>query len=178
MDLKELGEYLFPDIRILLRVETLRFYDSASDQPHFDRWRQGLPPQRDEGWAAWLERIRRDTAAGISWQRLHVVAEPLSEHNRFELGVQYVANAEAGEDIRILVVDHERLAELRDFFVVNAERVAVSTYDAQGKFVTARAMTETAPAWVASAREMWDQAEPFTKWWAAHPEYHQSQRAA
>lgn len=181
MDLKELGAYLFqPDLRDLLRIESLAWYDSAADDPHFKRWLDTGHVEIDDGWQGWLNRIRKDVHAGKAWRRVHVIApvsqEPLNDYLRFELGVQYPLNAHAGEQIRILEIADP--AKIGDAFTVNdGERVAVSTYDQGGKFQHADT-PENPDHWVALARQIWKDAIPFAEWRKAHPEYFDRRRAA
>jgi hypothetical protein len=177
MDLKEMGQYLLqPEPRSLLRVESLANYRSDADTAQLERWREGLPPLVDAGWRAWLDALRKRADSGNPWSRLHVLTEPLSEHLLFELGVQYVANAAAGEIIRILVMDRPERAG--DFFVINdGEKVAVSNYDEDGRFDHAQ-IPANPDHYVALARQMWSDADPFEEWWAARPHYHGQRRAA
>lgn len=182
MDLTELGGYLFQDMRDLLRIETLDWYDSAADDPHYRRWLNTGQVEMNDTWQAWLDRIRGDTEAGITWRRVHVVSEPLTDYLRFELGVQYVANAQAGEQIRIFNAPTEAVAEMEDFFVANGHRVAVSSYDTTGKFQSAR-VPEGADQWGADqwahfGESLWAAAVPFAEWWADRPQYHNHRQAA
>ena len=177
MDLKELGAYLFEDMHDLLRIETLDWYDSAADDPHYRRWLDTGRVEMNDTWRAWLDRIQRDTAAGITWRRVHIITEPLTDYLRFELGVQYVANAKAGEQIRIINAPDEARAGWRDFFVVNGGRVAVSTYGTTGKFQYADAPRD-ATDWAQWGRALWDAGVPFAQWWADRPQYHAHRRAA
>ena len=168
MDLKELGAFLFqPDLRDLLRVEARDWYDSASDDPHFARFRTGQPTKVDEGWQAWLDKIATDTANGMTWRRVHVIARgiPLNDYLAFEFGEQYTRNAAAGEEIRILEVPADSLRLYSDVFVADGYRVAISTYDDTGKFLYAD--DATARRSQASAAECtWTYAAPFEEWWA------------
>lgn len=169
MDIKELGEYLFqPGLRDLLRIETLDWYDSAADDPHFARFRSGQPAQVDEKWQAWLDKIAADTAAGMTWRRVHVIAEgrALTEYLAFEFGEQYTRNTAAGELIRIVEVPPEHLPRYQDMFVAAGERVAISRYDADGRFQAADAAGRDAGYWVDAAQDLWRIGTPFQQWWA------------
>lgn len=179
MDLTELGTYLFPGMRDLLRVEMLDYYDAASDQGDYQRWLDGLPEQPNPGKTAWHNRLRADTANGVTWRRLHVVAEPLTDYLMYECEWGYTANAAAGEDIRIFNAPRAAFDARQDFFVVDNERVALSTYDVAGKFQHADIPTHTRD-WADWGAAHWDAGIPFATWWAERPHYHntRTRRAA
>lgn len=175
MDLKELSGYLFqPGLRDLLRVESLAWYDSAADDPHFARFTAGEPPQIDEAWRGWLDRIASDRADGMVRRRVHVIASdaPLTDYLRFELGVQYPLNAAAGERIRILEVGQAQLLgrEYRDFWVAD-DRVAIMEYDRDGKFRRADPAGRDASYWALHAAHLWAEAAPFEEWWADYQQH-------
>lgn len=172
MDLKEMGAYLMtPTPRDLLRVEALDWYDSAADDPHFKRWTEGKATQVDEGWQGWLDGIAAATADGGTRRRVHVIAEgqPLNGYLQFEFGEQYVRNAGAGEQIRILEVGAAQLAgrEYTDFWVAD-ERVAIMKYGKGGRFVRAEAAGRDAGYWALHAAHLWAEATPFEQWWASY----------
>jgi hypothetical protein len=68
------------------------------DQDALRRWRAGLPddPARKQ---PWLRYIRDLTAAGKTWQRVRMLAEPITEYQQW-LIEQTRTNIDAGEDIR------------------------------------------------------------------------------
>jgi hypothetical protein len=172
MDLREMGAYLStPAPRDLLRVEARDWYDSAADDPHFTRWTEGEPTQVDEGWQAWLDKIAADTAAGMTWRRVHVIAagQPLNGYLSFEFGEQYTRNANAGEQIRILEVPTHQIVgrEYTDLYVADGERIALMTYDEGGKFVRAEAAGH-AGYWTLHAEHLWAEAAPFSVWWSMY----------
>ncbi len=173
MDLKELGAYLFePKPRDLLRVETLAWYESAADVEHFRRYLDGKPANVDEGWQGWLDKLAADTASGMAWRRVHVIAagEPLNDYLEFEFREQYTRNSQAGEQIRILEVPPHAIAgrEYHDFYVADGERVAEMYYDAGGKFLRAETVGRDAGYWTLHAEHLWAEATPFDQWWARY----------
>lgn len=169
MDLAELGAFLFqPRPDDLLRIEGRDWYDSASDDPHFARFKACQPTLVDENWQAWLNRIADTTAAGMVWRRVHALisGQPLNDYLLFEFGEQYTRNAAAGEQIRILEVPADTPPP-PDFFVADhGERVAISTYDAAAKFVRSDVAGRDASYWADVAADLWEQATPFEQWWA------------
>lgn len=121
------------------RLETLALYNAADDV-RFAAYRRGDPlPERSVRTSPWLRRVALTTAAGKSWQRVHVMDQPLTEYERFEL-IAYVESAAAGEEIRIA----ERAAEpvatalVRDFWLFDAGTpdavAALMTYDVDGRY--------------------------------------------
>ena len=83
------------------RLQTLQWYDEPGEADALEAFLAGQQPEIYPGKKAWLEIIRAATAVGKVMQRVHVVAEPLTEYLRFSLGWSYQLNAAAGEDIRI-----------------------------------------------------------------------------
>lgn len=178
MDLKELGTWLFqPGVRDIFRLETLSGYISTGDQPHYDRWRQGLPVEIDDGPGSWLGRIRRDSEEGITRRRVHVMSEPLAEHNLFECGEQYTRNSAAGEQIRVMTATQQERAGLCDFWMLDGEQVAVMNYDSEGRFLDACEPTYP-KSWVNLAWALWRASEDFGPWWSARPHYHGQRQVA
>jgi hypothetical protein len=170
MDLPELGAWLRqPDVHDVMRVETLDGYVSAGDEPHYTRWGQGLAVEVNDAWAAWLDQIAADRAAGKIRRRVHAMSEPLSRHNLFECGEQYTRNSAAGEDIRVLTATPAERAGMRDFWVLNHAEVAVMEYSDDGKFLHAWHPADPEP-WVHLAWALWRASEPFATWWASRPQ--------
>jgi hypothetical protein len=178
LNLDELVQFIWPDdLKDLLRVEALDYYDSEGDHPQIDQWQAGEPVQLTDGWKGWLDGVRDRANLGITQRRVHVLTEPLSEYLRFELGVHYTANSAAGEQIRILTVPQLNRWEIPDIYVVNGERVAIMTYDLKGAFICATDVGEASSYWARSAEDLWQRAEPFEQWWAARPQYRDRQAA-
>jgi hypothetical protein len=172
MDLKDLGAWLFrPGVRDVFRLEALDGYVSSGDQPHYDRWRQGLAVEVNDAWRSWLDRIADDASSGITRRRVHVMSEPLTEHNLFECGEQYTRNGHAGEQIRIVIASPAERAGLRDFWMLDGKRVAIMDYDPEGRFRSARVADDPLP-WAALAWALWRSAAPFDGWWATRSRHH------
>lgn len=122
------------------RLETLPRYADDDDE-EFTVFLAGKPlPERSPRTVPWLRRVADTTAAGARWQLVHVLRRPLTDYLRFEM-VGYVANVDAGEDVRIAEWGmHPELATLRqDFWLFDAETpnaFAISTHhDTAGHLV-------------------------------------------
>ncbi len=83
------------------RLQTLQWYDEPGEADALEAFLAGQQPEIYPGKKSWLEITRAAAAVGKVMQRVHVVAEPLTEYLRFSLGWSYPLNAAAGEDIRI-----------------------------------------------------------------------------
>src|SRR5207249_3550065 len=70
--------------------------------------------------------------------RVHIVSEPPTDYIRFLLTWAYPANADAGEDVRVLP---RRIAETldlpgQDYWLLDARRVALMGYDGNGNWLS------------------------------------------
>ncbi len=185
LDLPALGAYLTKrHTRDLFRLETLAHYDAASDDEDYHRYLRGDHAPAAAGKAAWLERLRTDTAAGRRWRRVHVVTPPLTDYLRYECEWGYTYNVAEGEDVRILDLSTspagaELLGAVGDFFLVDDEHPVRMDYDETGRF---RGAVPVDPALLATYQAMtaaaWTVAEPFSAWWTEHPEHHRAGHAA
>jgi len=122
------------------RLEVLPIY-LVSD-PRWEAFEKGSPlPPRTAATSPWLRKVAETTAAGVRWSRVHVIDE-LTTYLRYEL-LEYRANAEAGEEIRIADRrSHPELADLReDFWLLDAEeptaRAQLMRYSPKGEFLGA-----------------------------------------
>lgn len=166
--------------RDLFRLETLSYYDVASDGDDYHRYLQGEADPNAEAKQPWLDRLQADIAAGRRWRRVHALTTPLSDYLRYECEWAYTFNVVGGEDVRIIDDASEAFLGVGDFFVIDGEHVIRSHYDQGGRFLGAEVVTEIsakAPC-IAFAELIWRTAQPFTDWWKRHPEYHRAGRAA
>lgn len=173
LTLAQLGEFVAEHHhRDLFRLETLPHYNAASDSEDYQRYTRGEPAPTAEAKQPWLDRVRREVAAGKAWRRVHAVTHPLPPYVAYEAEWGYVHLAEAGERIRIADLT-PALAQVGDFFVLDGEHVVRSRYDADGRFIHAEVMHhDSAAPYVAIAELLWDHAEDFTAWWGARVGYH------
>ena len=126
---------------------------------------------------AWRDRLRRDTAAGHRWTKVHVVRGELSPYEEYEFSWAFTRTTQAGEDVRVL--EATDLEGVPDFFVLEHQHVIRSVYDDAGKFVGALEVPEPdAATYRALAARVWADAAPFGQWWDAHPSAHPSRNAA
>jgi len=173
LTLDELGEFVAKyHTGDLFRLETLPFYNAASDEDDFRRYLRGDPAPSAQAKRPWLDRIRADAAAGRAWRRVHAITHPLSDYVRYECEWGYVPNTAAGEQVRITELT-SALAQVGDFFVLDGEHVVRSRYDSDCRFARAEVIhPDSAASLVALAELLWNQATEFAVWWEAHPSYH------
>jgi hypothetical protein len=133
-----------------LRASARRFeirdrYNSDVGREAFRRFLAGEPD--DYAWhRSWLDRLRRDHAAGRRWERVRIVSIPLSDYSRYGLVVGRL-NVCAGEDIRYLTRD--RAADLGldpyDAWLLDDEQlVRLHFNDADDTFRGAELVTDKA----------------------------------
>jgi hypothetical protein len=177
----ELGRYIDERLtRSAFRLELLDAYEVDADGEDFERFLRGEPHSTPERKQPWLDRLRREHEAGILNQRVHVLSTPLTDYLRYECEWGYEPNVAAGEDVRILdltehtapqgIVDH-------DFWLIDDRHAIRLHYDDRGCFIGAEPVAEDQLPRYRSARQAAIAAsEPFTAWWARHPEEHRLQR--
>jgi hypothetical protein len=179
LSLDQLGEFVAKHhTRDLFRLETLPLYNAASDDEDFERYLRGEPAPTAEAKQPWLDRIQADVAAGKAWRRIHAVTLPLPDYVRYECEWGYLPNSAAGEQVRIAELT-PALAQVGDFFVLDAEHVVRSRYDSEFRFSGAEVINDPSSAapLVALADLLWNQATDFGTWWDAHPSYHRDTQA-
>ncbi len=180
LTLTELGAFVAEHYtRDVLRVETLQRYDNESERDGLRRYLAGEPEPPGAGDSPWTRQLRAHAATGRSWRVLHAVAEPLSDYLRYEAEWGYTHNAAAGQDIRIAALTDE-VAQLGDLLIVDSRHVFRYQYDTGGRFVRAEHIDDAREigAYLARSGPLWETAEPFAAWWAAHPQYHRDTHVA
>ncbi len=162
----------------LLRVQTLDRYDVASDGEDYRRYLAGEAEPTPSRKGPWLEHLKALVDSGRAWRNIHVLRTPLSDYLRYACEWGYSYNVAAGQDVRILELPADDLfrevARLGDFWVIDGLTVVQMHYDGGGQFLGADLIPEDEGAGLfrAVAGLLWRQAEPFTSWWSAHPEFH------
>jgi hypothetical protein len=184
LDVSSLGAYIAERHRTdLLRVQTLAYYNVASDGDDLDRYLAGAGEPTAPGKQQWLSKLGEDAAAGKHRRNVHIVNAPLSDYLRYQFEWCYTFNVAAGQDVRILDVTEgpaaAHLLRIGDFNVVERQHVVRSRYDTNGTYLGAvQVSADAAESYAALAELAWQLATPFTTWWASHPQYHRSTRAA
>jgi hypothetical protein len=124
------------------RLETLQRYSMPYEDGLLRRFLAGElePIGLNEKYAWWRGLIADAVTVGKRVERIHVVAEPLSDYMRFQLAWLYPGNAVAGEDIRIIPISSGRWpADLpgygHDYWLLDSQTLALLHYDHEGRFV-------------------------------------------
>ena len=179
LTLPELGELINKRHTFdLLRVQTLDRYDVPSDGEDYRRYLAGEAEPTPSRKGPWLEHLRTLVESGRAWRNVHVLRTPLSDYLRYACEWGYAYNVLAGQDVRIVELPADdlfrELAGVGDFWVIDGVTVVQMHYDDGGRFVGAKVVSddEGAGALRAVAGLLWRQAEPFTSWWAGHPQFH------
>ncbi|MQA11455.1 MAG: hypothetical protein GEU98_23460 [Pseudonocardiaceae bacterium] len=102
----------------------------AVDGEDLRRWLAGEPTVETDDDRAWVDYVRRLHTAGIPFERVRMLTEPLTDYLRWMLDTTD-RNVDAGEDIRWI---EQRLAvELGmpgyDFYILDDERVVIMRFD-------------------------------------------------
>jgi hypothetical protein len=129
------------------RLETLQQYGVGYEDESFREFLAGKPLRDDPARNEWTAMIRRSIAAGKTFQRVHVVAKPLSDYLRYELEWWYGPNVEAGEDIRILPAPPPGRGPLlpgHDYWLFDSSHLWIMAYDADGRFLYAEYVDDPA----------------------------------
>jgi hypothetical protein len=127
------------------RLETLQRYTMPYEEEPLRRFLAGEPYPDDPTRQQWLTVIQNALTAGKRIQRIHIVAEPLSDYIEFELEWGYSSNAAAGEDISIIPVGHSQWPpELprHDYWLFDSRQLVVMRYDVDGAFLAAEVVDD------------------------------------
>src|ERR1035441_7672542 len=84
---EEFDRLLATPARSAFRLETRAEYSLGYEQIDFDQWLDGhpTPPPDLDWWRPWLEQIKRLTGEGRQISRVRVLAEPLTDYQRWEM---------------------------------------------------------------------------------------------
>jgi Family of unknown function (DUF6879) len=125
VDLAELMAALEMFAYSAFRLETLQHYQGTG---------------RDEQWEALVKGGRR--FAGKTFQRVHVIVEPLTDDMRQELTEGYAPNVAAGEDIGIIVCDEKDVwpedVPRQDLWLFDGDLLYEMDYGPGGRWTGAR----------------------------------------
>lgn len=176
------------------RLERQPAYEVPSDHldedpgkvSDYDRWLAGAGEPLWERKRPFLEVLRAERAALKYRYRVRILGGPAGLHpyEQYECAFGYVPNYQAGEDVFILdrvarpvppvVVNH-------DFWLLDDEVVIRMHYSGSGEYEAAELIDDahTVVRYMVARDAAMAAAEPFTGWWARHPELHRaSQRVA
>lgn len=100
------------------------------DGDDLHRWLAGKPAIETDDDRAWLGYIGRLRAAGISFQRVRMLTDPLTDCLRWMLDTTD-RNVDAGEDVRWIEQRHARELGMpgHDFYILDDGRVLTLRFD-------------------------------------------------
>jgi hypothetical protein len=109
----------------------------------------GRPKPENPGHEQWQAVVRANVRAGRTVQRVHVVAEPLSQYMQLELTWGYGLNAAAGENIRIIPVHEGQpwpldVPESTDYWLFDSAELYQPHYDSSGMWLGTEVVTHPA----------------------------------
>ncbi|MDT3396278.1 hypothetical protein RKE29_06435 [Streptomyces sp. B1866] len=169
---RTLGDLFDSFEREAFRLETLDDYSRSGSVDAYQAFVAGEP--QPEGYnSEWVAEVRSHTGRGKRVYRVHVLARPLTDYLRFELGWGYRKNMTGGEEFFILdITDRPNpLVGVPDFWLFDAEYAAVMRYDGHGAFLGSDVVPPNdATDFVRHRDTALAHAEPFSAWWATYGE--------
>jgi len=179
LDERELDQFFADHFhRTAFRLQVRDRYDVAAESGELARYLAGEPGPDPDRKTPWLDELRADTAAGKHWQWVHVVRGPLSPYLRLACEWGYAINIRAGAEVKILdLAEHPRPIGLpnEDFWLLDGEAVLIMRYGDDGQFLGAEpADPAEVPRYRRAQDAAWQAAEPFDRYWRAHPQYHRA----
>jgi len=152
--------------REAFRLETLSSYAVGAEAETFRAFMAGEPRPEVFMQSPWVSTVRGNTEAGRRMYRVHVLARPLTDYLRFELGWGYQRNQAAGEEFFILDTTERPnpLAGVPDFWAFDETSVVSMVYDADGGYLGAEREPDS-EKWMQWRDVAMSHAEPFTEWW-------------
>jgi hypothetical protein len=149
----------FPKLfrRTSFRLELLPAYVAPNETGPYAEWQAGRMP--DPAWREpWASLVRDLGGQGKQLTRVHVVTEPLSDYERFEMECAYPANVAAGEDVRILPRPVPWNEPSADFYLFDGWRVGVMDYDSEAQWLGVRLYSLSYPRRILACRSWRDTA--------------------
>lgn len=156
------------------RLETLQVYAGSGEDEGIAAFHRGDPaPPPDPRQDTFAARLRRDRAAGKTWQRVHVITEPITSYLAYELTWEYGPHVAAGEDIRIVPVAGDWPADVpeTDFWLFDSRYRLDLRYDPDGLWLGVELVTDLAAVAAACAVRdaAWHQSVPWAEYMTRHP---------
>lgn len=103
--------------------------------PVFVDWQAGKPIEYDRH-LDWVELVQETLARGVTWRRLRIVSEPVTDFIRYEWETTTIVNVPAGEDVRWL--PRSRVSDLlfpgNDFWVFDGRLVRFTEFHGDGSW--------------------------------------------
>lgn len=158
----------------VFRLETLQTYSDPVEAGGIAAFSRGdLQPPPDPAEVEWSAMLRAHHDAGRTQQRVHLVAEPITDYLAYELTWEYGPHSAAGEDIRIIAVTDDWPDDVprADFTLFDSRLLFRLSYGPDGAWLGAELVTD--PASVAAACLARDaalhQAMPWAAYMTRHP---------
>jgi len=122
------------------RLEALPQYLVDSETEAFAAYKRGelILPSRSPDQEWWESLVRRHTADGKTFQRVHVLPETITPYLRFEIEWGYAHTQAAGERIHFLppsAPEALRRAATEDFWLFDDRTLVYLIYDGEGRFL-------------------------------------------
>ena len=151
------------------QLETLQTYGAAGEDADAAAFLAGQSVPPDPSHEAWLDMVRRNTTAGRTMRRVHLLTEPLTDYARYEVCWPYALCTSAGEDIR-LITSPESSAP-GDWWLFDSRHLYRQHHDPQGRWLGTEPVDD--PAAIEAARRlrdtMWPRATRWADYIAARP---------
>ncbi len=180
MDAAELRDYIRAHFTsTAYRWEQVPAYEVASDGSDYGQYLAGKAGPTMARKQPWLDRLAGERARGLYRHRVRLLHDPLHDYERYECEWGYVPNVAAGEDVRVLRIgEHPLPAELvgHDYWLLDDAHPVRMHYGPTGEFVGATVEDDLIDVYRIARDTAWTLAEPFTAWWARHPEHHRDAR--
>lgn len=162
-------------------VPSDRLNEDPNQVSDYDRWLAGATEPMWERKRPYLDHLAAERRAMKYRYRVRILGSSAGLHpyEQYECAFGYVPNHQAGEDIFILdraigpvpppVVDH-------DFWLLDGEAVIRMYYSPAGEYEAAELIDDPGrvAGYLAARDAAMAAAEPFTGWWARHPELHRT----
>lgn len=118
------------------RWEAQPVFTIADEQPDLQRFLRGEPEPLGHN-EDWHHQIKEWAQAGKRISRVRLLAEPVTDYQRYQLAWGIPGNVAAGEEVRILTKDHAVGLDLpdQDFWIFDNHRVVFLNFDQAGRLV-------------------------------------------
>lgn len=149
------------------RLESRATYHVEAEQGRLAQYRAGIVPRTRPDYP-WRDYVAAETQAGKSFERVHVVRQPLSEYVKFQCEYSYRHTVAAGEDVRILdtsLVDNPGLPN-EDFWLFDDETVVRLVFHPDDRFDKAVLISDRLDEYRAYRQAALAASTAFTTYWS------------